>query len=199
MFIVAYILFGLGVALLIGALIAYFKLGVKDAYNFTKNRRVAGGKGGSSHVKPRKMKTDYSGKRTTPPKLEIKENDKPNDSSTDMLSDDDSESETDLLQEESEMPTGLLDEESEQPTGILEEESEKPTGILVEESEKPTGILEEGSEKPTSALTNIPEKPKHAVKKPVVVKKQLTKSENISFKFEIIKDEVVIHTDELIA
>lgn len=227
MFIVAYILFGLGVVLLVCSVVAFFKLNVREAYNFTKNKRGTNTlRSATTRIKPRKQKREYSGKRTLPEKIEIQEADdsatgnldeEASESATDLLDEDsenptnileeDSEKPTGILEEESEKPTGILEEESEKPTGILEEESEKPTGVLVEESEKPTGILTEDSEKPTSILpediktSQKGRKPKKVVKRPAkktVVKRKQDKEKEQAFKFELVKDEVVVHTKESI-
>lgn len=216
MFIVAYILWGVGAVLLVASVVAFFKLGVKDAWDFTKNRRVSNPSSGTGRIKPRKQKRDFTGSRKIPPKIKIASNaddsststlNENSENSTDLLRED-SESPTGILEEDSERPTGILVEESEKPTGILIEESEKPTGILIEDSEKPTGILEEKSEKPTDVLSEgsetptdmLPKTPRKLKKdkiKPQVVKSH-KKEDKSTFKFVLVKDEVVTHTDESI-
>lgn len=218
MFIIAYILFGLALIFLVMAIFAFFKLDVKSAYNFTRNRRTPGESEAAKKIKPRKQKTKYKPSRDIS-KINVSNNFVADDSSTENL-DEASEQETDLLNEESEQPTGILDEDTEKPTGILVEESEQPTGILdydtesptgilVEESENPTGILSEESEQPTGVLSDdiahkkVVSSKKVKKSKPVIskVKSKLNKEKILDseFKFELIKNEIVIHTDESIS
>lgn len=124
---------------------------------------------------------------------------------TSILSED-SENPTGLLNEDSENPTGLLNEDSETPTGLLEEDSETPTGLLVEDSETPTGVLAEDSETPTGILSEESEEPTGVLdenkvitkKKDIKKKKSKAKTVDSDFKFDVVKEVVVVHTDEVI-
>lgn len=124
---------------------------------------------------------------------------------TSILSED-SENPTGLLNEDSENPTGLLNEDSENPTGLLGEDSESPTGLLEEDSESPTGLLSEDSETPTSILSEESEEPTGVLdenkvitkKKDIKKKKSKAKTVDSDFKFDVVKEVVVVHTDEVI-
>lgn len=122
---------------------------------------------------------------------------------TDVLDDDAAEHPTDILVEgDSEQPTGLLGvEDSEQPTGLLVEEgSEQPTGLLTEEdSENPTGLLaEEESEQPTGLLAEDDSEQPTTTLPSGAERDGVVQHEEASFHFKLKRDEVVVHTDEVI-
>lgn len=225
MFIASLICLILGIVLLIVAVILFFRLGVLDAWRFMNNKRRGRSTAGYGSTRPRKRhnmsshKQKKAGKASPSGKLSAAEKLKSNidnvvsnenavksqvgqNDSTYVLDEEDSESATSILQEESEQPTGLLQEDSEAPTGLLEEESEQPTGLLQEDSESPTGLLvEEDSEKPTGLLEEDSEHPTSLLEDDVITKKQdqpMQEKRQSDFKFEVVKNLVVVHTDETI-
>lgn len=127
---------------------------------------------------------------------------------------DDSESPTGILDENSEDATGILNAGSEDATGILQDSSEQETGVLVyedsenstdilEDSENETGILPDTSEQATGVLRDVSEQEtgileqKSVIKKKSNVKsKKKAKTIDSDFKFEIVKEIVVVHTEE---
>lgn len=222
MFIASLICLILGLALIAAAVVIFFKFDVMEAFLFIRNKRT--GKkpstGSSSKLRRRpnlksagKVKANKKTTGNMDSKIFGK---KKKDSSTYVLEEEDSEDPTSLLDEDSESPTGLLDEESESPTGLLDEESESPTGLLDEESESPTGLLEEDSESPTGLLDDESESPtgllaedseeptgvldenKVITKKKDVKKKKQSKTVDSDFKFDVVKEVIVVHTKETI-
>lgn len=229
MFIASLICLILGLALLAISVYLFFKLDVREALNFIRNKRT--GKSSATLVSKQRRrpnlkssgKAKIDSKRGSKKKLgttkiagdAIKKPKMGSDADTYVLEDEDSEDATGILSEDSENPTGLLDDTSETPTGILAEDSETPTGILAEDSETPTGILAEDSEMPTGILVEDSETPtgilienseeptgvleesdvitkKADVKKP----KSTVKTIDSDFKFDVVKDVVVVHTQE---
>lgn len=221
MFIASLICLILGIALLALAVYFFFTLNVREALNFIRNKRTGRSTASSVSRQRRRPNLKTSGKVADKIKGKSKKKDgttkiadddvvkkgkKGSDSDTYVLEDEDSESATSVLSEDSENPTGLLNEESENPTGLLGEDSENPTGLLEEDSETPTGLLTEESENPTGLLAEESEEPTGVLdeNKVITKKKDIKKTKSIAktvdsdFKFEVVKEVVVVHTDERI-
>lgn len=254
MFIASLICLILGIILLAISVYLFFKLDVRSAFAFIRNKRSGRNAVTSSKQRRRpglkssgmakvdnkrknKMKSDNKkNSETAKPKskkkkgsdiktnvifdIDSKEGSKAltfdSDGETSILDsesenptgilDDESEDSTGLLNEESENPTGLLDEGTEKPTSILVEDSENSTELLVEESESSTDILVEDSENPTGILSDESEDPtgildeNKVITKKANIKKKEKKAKTIDsdFKFDVIKEIIVVHTDERI-
>lgn len=186
------ILFGLAIASFICAVICaviavilHRVLGVHDAINFLRNKKVAPSTRSKTKKRPvaksRKTKPRITG--STKPTSEVIDKagrftkDNLAEVSGDLAEDkkrkkkklgtgklneeaEDTEKPTSLLHEESEKATSLLSEDSEKPTSLLEQdESEHPTSLLQEETEKPTSLLQSDTESPTSVLESETETP----------------------------------------
>ena len=227
MFIASLICLILGIALLALAIYFFFALDVREALAFIRNKRTGRSAASSSLRMRRRPGLKSSGKakvkslrktkvdegttkisedEITQKAKKEKKRKKGSDTATYVLEVEDSEGATSILSEDSENPTGLLNEDSENPTGLLEEDSETPTGLLVEDSETPTGILVEESETPTGILVEESEEPTGVLdenkvitkKKDVKKKKSKAKTVDSDFKFDVVKEVVVVHTDEII-
>lgn len=224
MFIASLICLILGIALLALAVYFFFALDVREALAFIRNKRTGRSTASSSSRQRRRPNLKSSGKVSDNAKRKSKKlggttkiaddedakkskkGKKGSDSDTYVLDEEDSEGATSVLSEDSENPTGLLGEDSENPTGLLEEDSETPTGLLEEDSETPTGLLAEDSENPTGLLAEESEEPtgvldeNKVITKKKDIKKKTSKAKTVDsdFKFEVVKEVVVVHTNESI-
>ena len=224
------ILFGLAIGSFILAAICaivagvlHRKLGVHDALNFLRNKKVtptSTSSKGRSKRRPTKANVKVKEKDTKPTlkgkdtKETVVAKHNSADDPTDILKEskpkakakvkdeteveiEDTEKPTSVLEEETEKPTSLLEEDTERPTSLLEEEeTERPTSLLEEESEAPTTILEEESEKPTTVLRT--DEDKETQQDEFVTGNVADKSQMEKFDFEVVESQVVVHTDEVI-
>lgn len=221
MFILSLICLILGILLLIVSVVLFFKLDVKNAYLFIHNKRTNRTNVSSSRKRPRtttkkskgKVKDNVrskfggtSGKLFGNNNESVKSSHSPwqnmsnNTKKTNQIITEDSEDPTGILVEHSEMDTGVLQEESELPTGVLQEDSEGVTDILsdAEGSESPTGILDDdNTESPTGILDDGAEGNTGILDAGEDVNVDEDSSDS-SYKFDIVKNEVVVHTDEVI-
>lgn len=179
-------------------------LGVHDAINFLRNKKVAPTSRSVSRKKPtsKKVKTKPNVPRTTKPTEDVVQNETftTADLPTDIINGNKSANDTNTLfqqptleeqEEETENPTTLLQEETENPTTLLEEDTERATSLLEteDETERPTTLLaDEDTERPTSVLSTNE-----------VVTANVSETEpELKFKFKITQSDIVIHTEERI-
>ena len=205
------ILFGIAVGSFICAGISgviagalYRTLGVHDAVNFLRNKKVAPTSRSVSRKKPTSNKGSAKAKvsKVTKPTEDVvkSEKDETADLPTDIINGSNGANDTNTLfkkstpvsgEEETERPTSLLQEETENPTTILEEETERPTSLLETEddTERPTSLLaEEDTERPTSVLST----------NEVVTSNVLETELESTFRFKITRSDIVVHTKERI-
>lgn len=209
-FIAAIVVFALAGCSLVACVVIFFKMHVMDAIRFLRHKTVlprTKSSEGAKKVAPqngklKKSKRDFL--PNTKPQNEVvspacagvydgKKRSQSNGKTSPIL---DTEMPTDVLNEySSEADTCVLQIEkvpdSENPTGVLPD-SENPTGVLpdasiaqLDESENPTGVLPD-----TLNVKN----------KTTVIEHRggVTQQEAPVFRFTLIHNEVVVHTDEII-
>ena len=172
------------------AVVIYRRLGVRDAWNFLRGKKVIVS---GQHTLPRKKtaaktpsKDANVGKTKTKSIADIitQNDDAQADSPTDIIAHPNVEKGTStLFVEESESATTVLQEETEMPTTVLTTDTESPTTLLSaeDETESPTTLLEvDDTETPTSVLGEA----------------DAQEADESVFMFDIIQSDVVVHTDE---